>query len=366
MKNQMMIIFIVFLFIPISSTALEHAQNQNNIQNYQRTIPLEPRIIYVDDDNINGPWYGTIEYPFKLIRMGLGAAFDGDIVYVFEGTYEECYLDVYNQITIQGENPSNTIVDGKGYSIIYIRKPNVVLTGFTFRNAIEYSAIWMDSHHITINNNIITECTRGIFAPLISDNITISNNVIYNNQEEGIKMYSDNNYFTISNNTFIDNPSGIKISGGNHHIIIENNIFQNNKYGVLIGAGNRGYAQCFSITNNIFEESNNTGLCLDFTSNSLISQNTFKNNNQGLFFKKANGNQITKNNFIGNNEHVTFRYYEKRERCYFRQNYWDNWFKFLPIPKPIKGFVRFYNWWGGYYDRLWYNIDWFPAIKPYE
>ena len=40
----------------------------------------EPETIYVDDDNVNGPWNGTKEYPFQNIQDGLDNCFCGDIL----------------------------------------------------------------------------------------------------------------------------------------------------------------------------------------------------------------------------------------------------------------------------------------------
>lgn len=170
-------------------------------------------------------------------------------------------------------------------------------------------------------------------------------------------IWYDNNYITITNNTFINNPCGIDIIGDNHHRIIDNNKFQNNKNGVVIRNDDHDSVHHFSITNNVFEINKNTGLSLHFTTDSIISQNTFINNNLEVTLYKAKGNKITKNNFIGNTKHATFRYYEKREKCYWRNNYWDNWFKFFPIPRPIKSVVRYYNMWGEPYDTRWYKID---------
>ncbi len=45
--------------------------------------------IYVNVDNIDGPWDGSRDYPYQNITSGLAHASDGDTVYVFGGTYSE-------------------------------------------------------------------------------------------------------------------------------------------------------------------------------------------------------------------------------------------------------------------------------------
>ena len=39
--------------------------------------------IYVDDDNTEGPWRGSQEYPYQHIQDAIDAASDGDAVYVY-------------------------------------------------------------------------------------------------------------------------------------------------------------------------------------------------------------------------------------------------------------------------------------------
>ena len=43
--------------------------------------------IYVDDDNIEGPWDGTIEHPYQFIQDSVNVADKGDTIFVFRGTY---------------------------------------------------------------------------------------------------------------------------------------------------------------------------------------------------------------------------------------------------------------------------------------
>jgi parallel beta-helix repeat protein len=361
MKQHTTIIITLFLLqILLFNTGIAH--QFTNLLHDDTSLSINPRIIYVDDDNVNGPWFGTLEHPFKYIRWGLGAAFDGDIVFVFNGFYKENSMEVYNQITLQGENRDNTIIDGNGYSIIDIMKHNVIITGFTFQNALEYTAINIISNHITITNNIITTSNRGInMPPTTSTNITISHNIIRNHQDEGIQIWSDNDYLTITNNTFINNRKGIVTYGEQHHSTIEHNNFLNNNNGLSIWNGHN-----LTIQNNNFKNNRNTALNLHYSKYSIILHNTFNNNTRGIMFYSSKGNQFIHNNFIRNEEDATFLYYEKRERSHWRHNYWDDWFKILPIPRPIKGKVRFYDPYYYPYDRTWYNIDWRPSLKPNE
>jgi len=45
--------------------------------------------IYVDDDNTEGPWDGTKEYPYQSIKDGINNSSSYDTVFVFNGIYNE-------------------------------------------------------------------------------------------------------------------------------------------------------------------------------------------------------------------------------------------------------------------------------------
>ena len=47
--------------------------------------PILTKTIYVDDDNVDGPWDGSQEHPFQHIQDGIDNASDGDtVLYVVE------------------------------------------------------------------------------------------------------------------------------------------------------------------------------------------------------------------------------------------------------------------------------------------
>ena len=52
-------------------------------------LPIHYADIYVNDNNTAGPWDGSYKYPFQHIQCGINKAENGDIIYVFSGTYVE-------------------------------------------------------------------------------------------------------------------------------------------------------------------------------------------------------------------------------------------------------------------------------------
>ena len=49
-------------------------------------VKASPKTIYVDDDNLSGPWDGTPEHPYQNITSGLKHAAAYDTIFVYNGT----------------------------------------------------------------------------------------------------------------------------------------------------------------------------------------------------------------------------------------------------------------------------------------
>ena len=224
--------------------------------------------IYVDDDNIDGPWDGTIEHPYQHIQDAIDATENGDTIYVYGGTYYENIV-VNKSVELIGENKETTIIDGQQLGhVITLFADFVTIYGFTIQNSKE------KSHGININTSSYCNIERNI----------LKNNYV------GIGMHDyDSNNLIITNNSIISNDLGILLTCENHTVSYNN--VSNNDQGIYM-----------------------------LSDNTIVKENTFIDNDMGLCAVKLNLHfyslfgtyklkwklDIHHNNFISNNIHAEF------------------------------------------------------------
>ncbi len=287
-------------------------------------------ILYVHDDNTQGPWNGSKEYPYNKIQDAINTAYVGYTIFVRNGTYNE-NLIINKTINLDGENRIKTIIDGnnKGH-VIEISAPSVRISGFTVQNSgkSEFDAgiktLTLDLY-VKIINNVIQDNQIGIFlnyANQDSDS-NVKDNLIQNNNQGIYSHWSNNNY--IKDNVIINNKGhGIECIRSFYGKITDNFIKNNDEYGIY------------------FRGSSNNG---------LIKNNNIEENKEGIRIENSNKNLIQNNNFINNTiqAYFTNSFFNK-----WRRNYWNDWERILP--RKIKGTINFR-------EIPWRNYDWFPRLK---
>ncbi|MGB9693724.1 MAG: NosD domain-containing protein, partial [Fervidobacterium sp.] len=297
---------------------------------------------------------------------------NGHTIVVSAGTYYE-HVTVNKAVSIVGENPATTIIDGGGYgTVVNITVDGVNITGFTVRNSgveLDYAGICLDHvNNCSIIRNYITENNNIGINLYYSNNTTVSENNItsnswygvffghsYNNTLSGNIFVSDG--LTISNsygNNIVDNlvngkpliylenasditisdagqiilincdrikvenidlsntDGGIQLSNTNNTTIAKNNI-TNNTFGVDLGDSCNNSISENNIMNNEF-----CGLLLYASAYNTFSANIIASNNIGVYLYNSSGNTFYHNNFIDNVEHV----YVYRHRASY--NIWDD------------------------------------------
>jgi parallel beta-helix repeat protein len=319
--------------------------------------------LYVDDD-------GGADY--TRIQDAIDNASDGDIVYVFNGTYYENVV-VDKSINLTGEDKETTIINGSGVGdVVYVSADGVKISGFTIQNSGDVASsphdhdagIELRSNNNTILDNIIRSTNGlGVYAYYSNSN-TISDNVISNNSD-GIRLVSPSSYNVVSENEIKSNKNcGINIRSPNN--IISGNTISDNGHGIYF----HGRDNIFS-GNTVSDNEYGMNFAHSGYSNN-ISKNHISNNDYGIWSDKPDElpvmrchNNIYHNNFIDNNKNAYY-FYNKQ----WGGNYWDNWIgvehpllRVFPYRIPGAPFITGN---GIPLLLLYFNFDWHPAKEPYD
>jgi len=172
--------------------------------------------VYVDDDNVAGPWDGTVSHPYQNITSGLEHASDGDIVYVFGGMYGENVV-VNKSITLKGDSkPVINGLDGIGINITIYEDfvYGVAVDGFDITNCSYGIYLVMEN----IANDVIDLSVT--IGDVILDNNTISSSldgIFVDVHDVGVNMYGNSSVvigdFRVANNVITSSGKGINVEG---------------------------------------------------------------------------------------------------------------------------------------------------------
>ncbi len=355
MKKRYIALIIIFLFLlaNFSSANILSIKKINNVKlKNTNNLFSNNEIIYVDNDNTEGPWDGTFEYPYQYIQNAINNSYDGDTVFVFNGTYSEDII-VNKSIKLFGEDKETTIIDEIGNKRGFlVLADNVTISGYTIKNVfIE----WWDCCAITIK----------------ADKTTIKNNIITNNIR-GILLYEVSNTI-IENNTFTNNNILI-IEKSDHNKIINNNIIKNTF--LIVNSNNN------EIYKNTIEGKYWTnGIHLEHSSNNCINHNIIKNCTEGIElyseYKKRNTGSNRNNICYNLIENIQF-WGVFIEKGRFNKIHHNNFIKCRIKAFIINGFLN--RWYRNYWDRprilpkrifgfsniIIGRFDWFPKLLPYK
>jgi len=236
---------------------------------------------------------------------------------------------------------------------------------------------WDSNHNIITGNTISNNDYDGINLNRANNN-TITDNIIKLNIGGGLKLYPDSNNNIIINNTISNNNYGISIgmsenntitgntvnsndnygihlwTNSNNNTIIENNINLNNGDGIYIN-NNILFIDKNIITKNIINSNNQDGIEIIYSNGNTITSNNISSNYRcGITLTWSSSNNIKQNNFIDNDWNSFFIGCKNK----WRYNYWD---RPMILPKLIFGEIEIGSKW-----IFWINIDWRPALKPYD
>jgi parallel beta-helix repeat protein len=294
-KTPIIIVILLLLLSSIFSTVLSYEIPSNNI-------------IYVDDDNMWGPWDGSLEHPYRNIQDGIDAGIDGDTIFTKEGIYSE-NLNINKAIKLIGENKNNTVINGgKKGVVVKVIADSVTITNFIIKNSGDQhypsydSGIKLHSKYNKIYGNIITKNNIGIFLKSSSYN-EINNNYLMNNKKNAIE-FEDSTNNLINKNDIINNEHiGIFFDSTphefnpitSHNTINANNISNNQGIGIYI----RKSSNC-TVTNNQVTNNKDIGMFVASSSNNSFCYNDVASNGGlGILLSSSSDDSIKNNSICG-------------------------------------------------------------------
>jgi parallel beta-helix repeat protein len=254
-------------------------------------------ILYVDDDNIEGPWDGTLEHPFRYIQDAVDNASTDDTVRVFAGEYEgpKSNVCISKTVSIIGNGSVDTFVDRS----VSILADQVLFRGFTV-NGYDYETMKktccikvIESDLCNINNNTIASGLSGIELYDSHNNIIENSTIVEReNGKPNIYLFSSNTNM-IRRNHIDSNSYGIYLDHCRENIIDDNN-FENEGTAVTIYSSNNN-----TISGNTIIAYH--GVVVRSSDCNTIIDNDISNNFDGIVLEDSSFyNTITRNNICNN------------------------------------------------------------------
>jgi len=272
--------------------------------------------VYVDDDYpVSEDTDGDAD--FRTITAALGAVDPGGIVHIAAGTYDTALGEVFSifilqDLTLEGADATTTIIDagGAGTAVVIGNNCTVDIRNVTLQNATTLLLVSNPSSFGTISDNIFTGSTWGIQLTNNLTDFTIDNNLI-TNCTDGI--YFTRGKATVTHNILTgNNVNGINCSmmGGTGTIDIIDNTITNNVvgiYSVLMMAG----SLTVTITGNTISGNTAVGIHSNFSlatvttiTDNIITGNGFSGVFRAAGIRDENPSNIMRNTITGNWEGI--------------------------------------------------------------
>ena len=283
------------------------------------THPAKERTEWYVDDDAQDTGNGSIMHPYPMIQYAIECVVKGDIVHVFDGTYQENVI-IDTSLRLIGNGSESTTVDGGGngsgilirtgwvnvsglrivncgwgsggnHSAIRIQSDNCTIINNTCENN-KIGILLQGAHYSIIENNICMGGYDGIRLTLASmNNVILGNNCSFNTGDPHYSEYSEepvyddgngiflsdsSNMNSIMNNFCSDNAkSGIDVSGASE------NIFDGNECSRNLGSGIRfQYSKRNVIANGTFLD--NPGNAIQLEPENLVMTSLFIANAVGI------------------------------------------------------------------------------------
>jgi parallel beta-helix repeat protein len=218
---------------------------------------------------------------YTTIQGAIDAAFTGDTVFVFNGTYNE-ETTVSKSLSMIGDDKVSTIIEASGNGdAILVTSDSVIIDGFNLTRAtggragVQLSGV----QNCVISNNSFYRNDRAIELDSSHDNVITGNHVLRSG-EVGLE-FSDGNL--ILNNTFVLNTYGVRLDSSHQNTIAGNNILEGTYIEILV-----------------YESHQNR-----IVGNDIVSKERFQFYNAGIWLYTSNGTTLSDNRMVHNGIFIT-------------------------------------------------------------
>jgi hypothetical protein len=211
------VLFTIITLISITVNSKTFEMNNKSI------FEFTGNTIYVDDDG---------GQDFQNITDAINNASEGDIIYIYNGIYNETIV-IDETIKIEGEDKTKTIINGLyNEKVVHIKADNVVFTDITVKNAGGFknnACIYVDSDNSTVANCIIYRARTGLILNG-RNNLNIVGCLFHTNGEG---IWAVNSYNILIRNTELcHNGIGANLYKS-RNIVVENSYAHENAIPLL-------------------------------------------------------------------------------------------------------------------------------------
>ncbi len=257
------------------------------------------QIWYVNQNNTDGPWLGTLLKPFLHIKTAITHAKTGDTIIVYDGVYHET-VTLNKSISLKNAVMEKPIIDGRYNStIIEISQPDVRIEGFVLRNSSgsqNSCGIRSQVPQVTISNCEFYRAKSGIKIENTKANII--SKCFFHTNGEGVALINATQV-SITSNNFIHNGLGIN-SDHSTNITIQDCYATVNGIGIFLNDSNQIIIKDSATFNN---NDNQGGIFLNHCEHIFIENSRIEHNGFGLKPAQCNNIQINRCSFQ-HNTHV--------------------------------------------------------------
>lgn len=245
---------------------------------------------------VGGPGPGN----YTTIQSAVDAAFPGDTVFVYNGTYVENVV-VYKTLNLTGEDRNTTIIDadraGDALLItadwVNVTEFTTMFTGFA---VVGRAGIKLDSvEHCYIADNNPSHTNWYGISLLNAHNNTIANNTNLSDNMHGIRLFSSHYNIVTNNNITYTYGSGVGLVSSDNNTIVGNRLVENDHGVDLLGSHNNTISN--TVVGNWLD-----GIDIDYSKNNRIINNTIMGNwGPGIDISDSGYNLIKDNVLHDNN-----------------------------------------------------------------